>query len=101
QLVLADPRTDFRVVRQAALETVQLADGVDDIFLAPFIDALRLAQVEDGVALGAKLDALVMARQEARVPLPRRHRLRLAVAPRRDHDDEARQIGRVGAEAVD
>jgi hypothetical protein len=98
-LVLADARGDLRVVVRLRVEGVQLPDRSDDVALTRLADAVRTPHVEHGVALGVERHALEAARQEAAVPLPRRDRLPLAAADRRQHD-EARQVVALAAEAI-
>ena len=60
-----------------------------------------LFEVVHRVAAGVELDALVLAGQEAAVPLPGRDRLRAAAAGRvGGHHDEAGQVVALAAQAV-
>ncbi len=63
-------------------------------------DARGVRQVEDRVALGAKLDALVAAGQEAATPLPRGDRLVLPALSEGREDDEAGQVVGLAAQSV-
>ena len=98
ELVLREPGGDLRIVDDLVAEAVELRDRVDDRALA--VEPDRRLDVQDGVSLGAKLDPLKPAGEEARMPLPRGDRLPLPVVARAHHDDEAGEILGLAAKAV-
>ena len=85
---------------QSGWISVERRHRVDHVALLLARDAVGVAQVEDRVALGAEVDALEAAGQEAAVPLPGGDRLHLAAAPVRGQHDEAGQVVGLAAEAV-
>ena len=98
ELVLREPGGDLRIVDDLVVEAVELRDRVDDRALA--VEPDRRLDVQDGVSLGAKLDPLKPAGEEARMPLPRGDRLPLPVVAGAHHDDEAGEILGLAAKAV-
>src|SRR5262249_35472595 len=65
------------------------------------IYAWRVIDVRNRIAKRADFDALKLAWQHARGPLPRRDRLHAAAPSGRHHHDEARQIIRFRAKPVE
>ena len=87
------------VVDGVVVELVECGGGIDDVALPLAIDAVRAAEVEHGVALGAELDALETAGQEAAVPHAGGDGLGAAAGPR-GQDDEAGQVLALAAESI-
>ncbi len=100
EFILIDSRSNLGVKSQSLVVSVEIADGIDDLPLVIELYSGGRLDVVDGIACALKLDALVLAGEEAAVPLPGCDRLGLATLAHGCQDDEARQVTGFAADAV-
>ena len=98
--ILRDACGDLGVVAEGGVLFVERIDRRHVRALSLARDAVWTGEIQNGIALRAELHALILRRQKAAAPLPRRNGLRRAAFAGGYHDDKARQILRLAAEPV-
>jgi hypothetical protein len=92
EFILTNARLDFGIGKALVGKLVERAHGADHIVLLRGRHAVWIADIQNGGTGAAKLDALVLARQKARMPLPCGNRLFLAEVAGGHQNDKSGQV---------